>query len=220
MRYGANQALRARYADDHAFREAFLAAAESYEAVRRAIDAGDSRLEEEEARARQAVLAFTAERSLRVGDVVSVPTWLPHSLQHGVRVVEFQTPTYERFIVASSQRVLTQDRWDSARAISRMRLDSPPDPAPEPVSRGVHRIVRFDDFGVWQAELDAGASVSLPGTLPYALALCLSGEIQLPGTGRELRLTDGQAAFVPAMAVGRAINATTTSRLLLAAPGL
>ena len=72
--------------------------------------------------------SFTRLLDLRVGDVVRVEPYYPHSLQHGVRVVELQTPTYERFIISFAQQVVTQDHWDSEHAIAHMSLD----PAPEP----------------------------------------------------------------------------------------
>ena len=53
---------------------------------------GEPGLAAKEAAARSACLTFTDERALEVGDVIRVPTWVPHSLQQGVRVVEFQTP--------------------------------------------------------------------------------------------------------------------------------
>ncbi len=220
IRFGVNQALRRAYADDGAFREAFLQAVQRYEAVRRAVDNGDPGLQDEERDARSATLAFTAERALAVGDVVRVPVWVPHSLQPGVRVVEFQTPTYERFIISSSQKVLTQDGWDSAHAIARMNLDTPPDPPPEPVAPGVNRIVRFQEFSVWQARLSGGGEVIPPASLPYAVALCIAGAVDLPGNGTDLRLSEGQAALIPATALGRPVRAAGRANLLLAAPGL
>lgn len=220
IRYGVNQARRREFADDEAFRAAFLAALGEYEAARMESDAGAVGLAEREARARAACLTFTDERSLAVGDVITVPTWLPHSLQHGVRVVEFQTPTYERFILSSSQKVLTQDAWDSAHAVANMRLDTPKESAPEVVGKHVERIVRFDDFGVWQARLAEGESIRLPESAPYAVAFCITGQIHLNGPAKDLHLSAGDAALIPAAAVGLDIKAATGSLLLLAAPDL
>ena len=37
-------------------------------------------------------------------------------------MVEFQTPTYERFILSFTQKVLTQDYWDTVKAIELMEV--------------------------------------------------------------------------------------------------
>ncbi|HEY5646608.1 MAG TPA: hypothetical protein VIS76_11725 [Pseudomonadales bacterium] len=220
IRYGVNPSVRRAMGSDHACRQAFLAAVARYESVRQAIDAGSEGLEAEETAAREAARAFTDERELVPGDVISVPTWLPHSLQHGVRVVEFQTPTYERLIVSSSQRVLTQSGWDSERAIGQMRLDIPPDPPPEPIAPGVERIAAFEDFAVWRARVEVDGELALPTELPYAVIYCISGSIELGGPAGALTLSAHEAAFLPAAATGKPISAKQDSLLLVAAPGL
>ncbi|MGE0624265.1 MAG: hypothetical protein AB7I04_09345 [Pseudomonadales bacterium] len=220
IRYGVNQASRRAHGSDDAFRSAFLEALRTYRAVRDAVDAGADGLAAEERAALEATRAFTDERSLAPGDVISVPTRVPHSLQHGVRVVEFQTPTYERLIVSSTQRVLTQTGWDSERAVALMHLDTPPQPVPEPVAAGVDRIVAFEDFGVWRLRLPAGRVQSLPDHLPYAVAYCIEGRVQAGGRPAPLILSDDQAAFIPGSAVGQPLTALDDTLLLLAAPEL
>lgn len=220
IRYGINQALRGTYDSDTAFRKDFLEALSRYETVRGQIDAGTPGLAVAETLAREATLAFTDELLLEVGDVVCVPTWVPHSLQQGVRVVEFQTPTYERFILSSSQKVLTQDRWDSAMAVERMQLDQPALSAPEKLGRTVERIVQFKEFGVWRATLRATETLKLPAGLPYALAFCVTGRVTLPGQQTTLELDAGQAAIIPAGAVDQVVSGEPGSLILLAAPGL
>lgn len=218
IRYGVSQSARRAHGSDDAFRRAFLEAIGRYEAAREAVDDGATDLADEERAAREATRAFTAERELATGDVISVPTRVPHSLQHGVRVVEFQTPTYERLIVSSSQRVLTQTGWDSARAIGVMRLDLPPEPVAEVVAPGIDRIVSFDDFGVWRIRLADGQALTLPDHLPYAVACCISGRVRLGGQG--LELAEHEAAFIPGKAVGRPLVAVGNALLLVAAPDL
>ena len=159
--------------------------------------------------------SFTAMRELRVGDIVRVPTWTPHSLQHGVRVVEFQTPTYERYIISFAQRVLTQDHWDSEHAIANMHLEEPETDAFEPVANGVERVARFDDFNVWRVDLSTAAPLHLPEDIPYAVCLCLSGKVDIG----DLRLTPEQACFIPFSALENT-NLNNTGQLLIAAPNL
>ena len=98
IRFGMDQAKRRQYPDAHAFRAAYLEHVRAYEVIRRQIDEQGLQIAPEvESRARQAMDSFTAMRPLSVGDVVRVPTWTPHSLMHGVRVVEFQTPIVYSF---------------------------------------------------------------------------------------------------------------------------
>ncbi len=220
IRYGINQARRQDFDSDHAFRTAFLDALRRYEQIRAQIDAGVRGLEAEEQEARLATVAFTDERSLEVGDVISVPTWVPHSLQQGVRVVEFQTPTYERFILSSSQQVLTQERWDSALAVERMHLEVPPAAPVEKLSHCLERIVQFDDFGVWRAEVGTEEPVTLPAGTPYALVFCVTGSTRLEGPVATLSVNAGEAAWIPAGSVGRPVTGEPGSLILLAAPGL
>jgi hypothetical protein len=202
IRFGMDQRVRAGYADDTAFRRDYLRAVETYERVRRRIDAGECVPAETERATRTAMDRFTALETLGVGDVVAVPTWLPHSLQHGVRVVEFQTPTYERYVISFAQRVLTQDHWDSAFAVPRMTLDAPPPPLLETIAPGVERIVAFDDFSVWRVTLGGGATFELPDHPAYALCMTVQGSITLG----PLRLGPERAALVP--------GATLTDRRL------
>ena len=129
IRLGMNQTLRKTYPSDAEFRAAYLEAVNSYEHIRRELDhperdetQSDAQILKEEQELRTAMESFTASVPLRVGDVVQVGTGIPHSLQHGVRVFEFQTPTYERNIISFNQKVLTQDHWDSSYAINTLSL--------------------------------------------------------------------------------------------------
>ena len=154
IRFGMNAARRALYADDTRFRAAYLTAVREYEAVRRTIDdlldakrnaAGvaldvpvplvlmqrwldelDPLLVDDERARRDVMNSFTQMRPLSEGDIVELPRRFPHALQHGVRVIELQTPTYERRILSFAQKVLTQDHWDTEIAVADMRLDIPP----------------------------------------------------------------------------------------------
>ncbi len=218
IRFGMRQDRRGEFADDHAFRQAFLEAVQNYETVRRRLDEGiplpDDAVREQTLRADME--AFTRFVPLHVGDVVKVPTWTPHALQHGVRVVEFQTATYERYIISFAQAVVTQDHWDSAHAIASMQLDTPQDPQFVPVQPGIERIVEFDDFNVWRCAA-GGNPFNLPDELPYAVCMAIGGEAQVGN----LSLGPEQACFVPHAAITRGFECNThNAQLLIAAPGL
>lgn len=80
----------------------------------------DPGLVEAEQRAYSACAKLYRYAQLKCSDVVRVPTCTPHALQPGVRVVEFQTPHYERKIMSSNQKVLTQDTWNVDEALSQL----------------------------------------------------------------------------------------------------
>ena len=102
--------------------------------------------ERETLKNRRSMQAFTGSRALRKGDVVQVAPHVPHSLQQGVQVFEFQTPTYERNIISFNQKVLTQDHWDSDYAIEqRCRWKLPPRPTSNQLPSGhLERALRAD----------------------------------------------------------------------------
>ena len=193
IRLGMDQARRRSYGNDDAFRAAYLEAVQAYERERRAIDAGERPPGKAEREKRAFMEAFTACAPLQVGDVVTVPPWTPHALQHGVRVVEFQTPTYERRIISFAQKVRTQGHWDSEQAIARMSLDPPSPPSFQEVAPGVERIAAFNDFNVWRVALHPDCAVAPPVDAPYALCMAIDGPVLLGG----LRLDAGQACIAP-----------------------
>ncbi len=216
IRFGMDQDKRRQYASDADFRTAYLHAVRAYESVRRRIDERGEDLHAEEQALRHDMNGFTHLRELEVGEVICVPTWTPHALQHGVRVVEFQTQTYERLIVSFAQQVQTQNHWDSERAIARMHLDPPAAPQFEAVQQGIRRIARFEDFNVWRASSDAGP-FTLPPHVPYAVCMAIGGNAQIG----PLTLTGEQACFVPRAALcGLQCHAESGAQCLVAAPGL
>jgi hypothetical protein len=203
IRYGFDPQRIAAAGSEEQFRQQYRAAVAAYENVRRAIDdlpdgqtpAADLQRRERELRA--AMDAFTHLRPLRVGDVVVVPLLMPHSLQHGVRTIEFQTPVYERQILSFAQRVLTQHHWDTQRAVAQMRLTPPPTDefAQLPGAEGVRveRIVDFPDFEVRRIRVEAGAALALPACGEYALVMVVDGELALDG----LVCVPEEALFLP-----------------------
>lgn len=207
IRFGFDQGARQRVGSDDEFRQQFLSAVADYEQVRRTIDrhCDDIRQQEgiglsepvdaatlkrwlvgvpapllaRERQAREVMNAFTHMLPLKVGDVVKVPCLTPHALQHGVRTVEFQTPVYERKILAFAQKVLTQDHWDTGEAVKLMNLGAGSLDDLFVLSQGadfsLEQVVCFDDFEVQRLSLGAGASLVLPDSDTYKLAMVASG---------------------------------------------
>lgn len=189
IRYGFDPVKLAEAGSEAAFRQSYLNAVRAYETVRRQIDAlpqgvaADTVIRRREEELRAQMNAFTHLRDLRVGDVVVVPLLMPHSLQHGVRTIEFQTPVYERQILSFAQKVLTQDHWDTEAAVSSMRL-TPPEEDHFTVllaERGVsvERIVDFPDFEVRRVTLEPGADLVVECARSYQLLMVVAGELPL-----------------------------------------
>ncbi len=209
IRLGFNQQKRAEFNDDAAFKAAYLAAVRDYEMVRREIDQqlDQQRLAHAiglndpvdaailnqwlpllspelmalESEKRTAMYSYTATTDLQVGDVVKVPCFTPHALQHGVRTVEFQTPVYERKILSFNQKVLTQSHWDTETALEKISLDAPALPTLESLYSTpevlVERVVIFNDFEVQRVRLAAGCCYQLPACTSYRLLMVISGSL-------------------------------------------
>ena len=172
----------------------------------------------EEVAARARVAGFMAEVSLEPGDVIEVPTGVPHGLQHGIRVIEFQTPTYERQIVYAAQQVLTQSAWDSAAAIAGLTLDAPPSCSPKKLSDEVEVLAETGDFRLFRARLKPGGCWAPPGCA-YAVALAAAGSLRVGSRQGSVDLEARAAAFIPGSAADVALTSADGGELLLAIPG-
>lgn len=227
IRYGFDPAVVACYANHSWFRRQYLAAVTAYEAQRRALDAlseqgitPDAGQIAREQRLRERMNRFTHLRPLRVGDVVQVPLLLPHALQHGVRTVEFQTPSYERKILSFNQRVQTQNHWDTAAAVAQMRLIPPGTFTPVVRLRAdgveVEQIVDCPHFEVLRGRVEAGAWWRLECGERYALVMVVTGVLEIAG----YRYTPEQALLLPRNWCGKlaAPKSAATVEFLLARP--
>ncbi|MEM1145973.1 MAG: hypothetical protein AAGI88_25660 [Pseudomonadota bacterium] len=192
VRLGFCAKKRAAYVSDDAFREAYLASVLAYEAQRRKIDEelapGRSLASDDVAKERELRVAmdqFTHRLPLRVGDAVLVPPRVPHALQHGVQVLEVQTPTYERKILSFAQRVRTQNHWDTREAVPIMRLEPPPQPlpieVPGPVNSLTTRISHCTEFEVLRVVLEAGSEGAFATENEYCILVVIRGQLSLEG---------------------------------------
>jgi hypothetical protein len=152
IRYGFSPKKRALHDTDTAFKAAYLASVEQYQSQRNKIDAllemkkqshgyaaSDiisplqqrqwlaelpSDLCEDEIKFREEMYEFTNMKPISAGDVIRVKPYVPHSLQNGVRVIEFQTAHYERHILSFAQKVMTQDHWDTGTILDKIEIDA------------------------------------------------------------------------------------------------
>ena len=233
IRVGFDPDRLQQYSSQAAFLNDYLKAVEAYQAVRAKIDplldvrraqAGHGANEAvspallaawheqlpqpliaEECRLREAMYAFTAVRPLAIGDVVRVQPFMPHALQHGVRVVEFQTPHYERYILSFGQKVLTQTHWDTREALNKVILSDEPDKPQAPTPPDLDLIADFESFRVLRINLAAGEAQTLNDqddltrrTNGYALAMGIFGQADV-GRVATTPSEDCPSAAKPAM---------------------
>lgn len=226
IRYGFNQSKLSDFASEAEFKQAYLVAVEAYQSCREEIDglldehklaAGlspndpvephlmsqwlalvPSSLAAQEQQLRTEMEGFTHFRDLRVGDVVKVEPFFPHSLQHGVRVIEFQTASYERYILSFGQKVLTQSHWDTESALAQAITAMPPEEdfanieAPTGVTMEV--IADFSAFMAVRMTVTRDGRFTLPELTDYRLLICASGSITV---GRRTLVAE-DACLIPA----------------------
>jgi hypothetical protein len=248
IRYGFDQSIVASFSDEKHLRKAYLAAVEAYERVRRQLDdaidikrqqfnyAPDARIANDvfdswlqtfdpslvaaERQLRNAMERFIAIKPLRVGDVVKVPLYTPHSLQHGVRTIEFQTPVYERMILSFAQKVLTQSHWDTKQAVDLMDLSEPEELPFERLAGNkgvvVERIVDFDDFEVQRAVIAPGHDFVHELNSRYWLVVGVNGRLLMDDSA----LVNESAILLPRVlnSVCFGNNGSSKATLLLATP--
>ena len=231
LRYGF------RDSDTETFTADYLAAVRNYEVVRREVDALVDGMKQErgltdpldaetqltllgaipaDLSAREQVLretmeSFTALVPVHEGDVLRIARHVPHSLQHGVRVVEFQTPHYERLILSFAQKVVTQDSWDTEAALA--EVTASPEPVVQPGD--LRRIVSFEEFTVDRIVLQPGETEMLRVD-GYALLMAIDGEASVAGTS----IAAESAAYLSPLVNGADIanNGATSVTLLVAQP--
>ena len=120
-----------------------------------------------------AVRSYMNPVELAVGDAVTIPLRVPHSLLRGVHVVEFQTPVFERRILAASQPVVTQRGWDVDDAVAVMDLSVEP-VVVSPVEGDVQVIARVPGFSVTRYRLGRGAVFDVP---PWSVGWVVRGDV-------------------------------------------
>ena len=140
---------------------------------------------------------------VRVGDVVTFPSLQIHSLKHGIQVIEFQTHHYERLIVMYAQKVLTQEHWDTKRALELMSREPYSNPEAHKLDEGEgfleERIVNFPDFTSDRVVLNTGVGRDHLCNDRYHLLIVVSGKAVFKNpTGEKIILNQEQALFVPA----------------------
>ena len=132
---------------------------------------------------------------LAPGDSIEVKPGIPHSLRRGVEVIEFQTPVYERLILAASQPVQTQNHWDSAAAAETMHF-APPPPPQRPSTEPRQTLATAGTFDVTRHLLARGAKLRLPAWSVGWIAHAQLGSAETAFSPRQAFLTPNTVTFV------------------------
>jgi hypothetical protein len=247
IRYGFSQAKISEYADAQTFKQAYLEAVEAYHQVRKQIDARldrlrsnhqvgkndivpvairkqwqreiDPHLLKREEVLRKAMNSFSALRDLRPGDVVQVHPHTPHSLQHGVRVIEFQTPHYERYILSFAQKVVTQDHWDTEKALDQVQLEAAGIAEIEITDAGAADlepiIADFEEFTATRILLKPGMNWTLNAET-YCLVIGVQGTATIGNDS--MQPEDGYYIAAPSQPVSICNNSSVAATFLVARP--
>lgn len=156
------------------------------------IAALDRNVVNEEKMLREEMYKFTKLHEIKIGDAVKVNPYIPHSLQHGVRVVEFQTPHYERYILSFGQKVITQGHWDTKAALTKAKVSETKVERPKKMDAFQDMVADFEEFNVVRAILPSGKELEIKEK-GYCLIMGIFGETRL---GSEI-IKNEKAFFIP-----------------------
>ena len=187
-------------------RTEFKSAVSEYEQIRLQIDGSQDdipkKLLEKEKFLRNKASDFVGDLQVKVGDIISFPVFQIHSLRHGIKVVEFQTPHYERLILMFAQKVLTQNHWDTENAINKMETEVYHPPKLDCIHNSKYLIVeRFTDFPQFnfdriRLEPKNTYEIQLDGR--YQLLIIISGiAAVVSDTGKLIKLKKEESVFLP-----------------------
>tara|TARA_Y100001970_G_scaffold290197_1_gene422975 strand:+ start:2490 stop:3779 length:1290 start_codon:yes stop_codon:yes gene_type:complete len=152
----------------------------------------DQSLIQKEKTLREQMNEYTKLHEIGIGDSIKVKPLVPHSLQHGVRVVEFQTPHYERYILSFGQKVVTQDHWDTREGLKKAKIQSVEIEEPKRIDKYQDILAEFDEFKVVRISLPAGGSYEIKPD-SYCLIMGISGTTEFKGYS----ICTEDAFFVP-----------------------
>ena len=120
IKIGMNQNHREQFSSFKKFKDSFLEIAKQCKKIIDDISkSNEEKKQNRELKKKyfQQLEPFFRYVDLQVGDVIRISPFIPHSLQHGVSVIEFQTQHYERAILSFEQKVITQNHWDTEKAL-------------------------------------------------------------------------------------------------------
>ena len=192
IRLGVNQKIRSEYNSDRDFRQAYLESIQEYQ-LALSLEENTKESVQDKNRLRQKMNTFTNMVSISEGAIIDVPPLIPHSLQHGVQVLELQTPSYERMIISASQPLATQEAWDSEKAIDEINLSSATIYKQTRSEKGFIPVASPKGFGAWKIPIEPGDTHLFEADLAYGICVTMDGSSIIEGLPQK----KNEACFVP-----------------------
>lgn len=172
----------------------------------------------------QKIRSFFGKSLLREGSVVRIEKGVPHSIPHGVRVVEFQNAYYERKIIAFNQKVLTQKRWDTKEALDVMKKSSPlnePNIFYEGDNYLERELAKFEDYTVDEIVIHPGYRHVNYAADFYQILYCLGNSLEVETEMDSMMLQKSEAIFIPIETTITIYNSQTSDvSFLIAYPNI
>lgn len=173
----------------------------------------------EEKKKRQEMDSFAGYLKLNIGDVIRVPVFVPHALQHGVKVIEFQTPTYERYIISFAQKVLTQENWDTDKAFENINLLFPQKSELEVLNHNEYYteelVCSFDEFKSSRFTVKTNYEFTLDSQNYYRILFNVNGTLQIiVNLNNKINIMPGTCIFLPAATSVKLIAYTDVTFLI------
>ena len=194
-----------------------------YEKTRRLIDDSQEDISKElvdkETILREKASEYVGDLPVKVGDIISFPVFQIHSLRHGIKVIEFQTPHYERLILMFAQKVLTQNQWDTENVISKMETEVYNPPKLYSIHNSEYlNVERFKDFPQFNFDrIRLKPKNTFENRLEgrYQLLIVISGQATLvTQTGNSLNLKEHESLFLPVAMESYRIESIGESQLV------
>lgn len=201
----------------------FKSAVREYEKTRRQIDDYQDEITkellEQELELREKASDFVGDLPVKVGDIISFPVFQIHSLRHGIKVIEFQTPHYERLILMFAQKVLTQNHWDTEEAINKMQTEVYHPPMLDCVHKSagltVERFTDFPQFTFDRICLEPKKTFNDQLDGRYQLLIVISGQAAVaPLKGEPIILNAEESLFFPVGMESYRLESTGENQLI------
>jgi len=177
-----------------------------YEKIRSQIDCSNGKISyqinKQEIKLRQKASKFIGDCQVKVGDIISFPVFQMHSLRHGIKVIEFQTPHYERLILMFAQKVLTQNHWDTEEALNKMLMEVYQQPKLDCLHKSsgllIERFVDFPKFTADRIRIDPNFFCEDQMDGKYHLLITISGQARIiTKSCYPVNLNREEAMFLP-----------------------
>ncbi len=177
---------------------------------------------EEEKQKREIMDSYAGYLKLNIGDVIRVPTFIPHALQHGVKVIEFQTATYERFILSFAQKVLTQNHWDTEKALEIMTITPPAKTELEVITNNdsycEECVCSFKEFHSSRLKIKADKIIEFSSIDNYRILFHVAGKLSINSNKTiDIEVEQGSCIFIPAK-TDFELKSQTNSTILFCIP--